>query len=205
MLLWEGRTDFNYIQSKYSIENIFDCSKAIQFPSAGALGCVTVSFVAGTGWKRAKIRNPSFTNETHTYLDLLWKFLKPISFSLIGKEVNFEVLDGNIVLYGVVAILVGVVFRFISAYFSIIGADMTWKERGYIAISSIPKATVQAALGPVALDLAKELKSEGNYDYARTVLIISVLAIILTAPLGAVVMIKLAPKWLKKDTDSDDD
>ncbi len=139
------------------------------------------------------------------YLDLLWKFLKPISFSLIGKEVNFDVLDGNLVLYGILILLVGVIFRFFSAYLSLTGADMSWKERGYIAISSIPKATVQAALGPVALDLAKELKSVENYDFAKTVLIMSVLAIILTAPLGAVVMIKLAPRWLKKDNSSEND
>lgn len=42
------------------------------------------------------------------YLDLLWKFLKPISFSLIGKEVNFSVLDGNMVLYGAITLLIGV-------------------------------------------------------------------------------------------------
>lgn len=43
------------------------------------------------------------------YLNLLWKFLKPISFSLIGKEVNFAVLEGNIVLYGFITLLIGVI------------------------------------------------------------------------------------------------
>ena len=42
------------------------------------------------------------------YLDLLWKFIKPISFSLIGKEVNFAVLDGNTVLYGAITLFIGV-------------------------------------------------------------------------------------------------
>lgn len=40
-------------------------------------------------------------------MDLLWKFLKPISFALIGKEVNFAKLDGTTVAYGVVIIIVG--------------------------------------------------------------------------------------------------
>lgn len=40
-------------------------------------------------------------------LDLLWKFLKPISFSLIGKEVRFSILDGKLVGYGVLLIVVG--------------------------------------------------------------------------------------------------
>ena len=48
-------------------------------------------------------------NEVAMYLDLLWKFLKPVSFSLIGKEVDFSVLEGNMVLYGFVTLLAGVV------------------------------------------------------------------------------------------------
>lgn len=40
-------------------------------------------------------------------MDLLWKFLKPISFALIGKEVNFGKLDGTVVAYGFVIILLG--------------------------------------------------------------------------------------------------
>lgn len=55
-------------------------------------------------------RNANRTqNEVEMYLNLLWKFLKPISFSLIGKEVNFAVLEGNIVLYGFITLLIGVI------------------------------------------------------------------------------------------------
>lgn len=56
---------------------------------------------------------------------------------------------------------------------------------------------LQAALAPVALDMARKLQSEGNYENANIVLIIGVIAIVLTAPIGAVLMVKLAPKWLK--------
>jgi solute carrier family 9B (sodium/hydrogen exchanger), member 1/2 len=157
------------------------------------------------------------------YLDLLWKFLKPVSFSLIGKEVDFSILDGNIVGYGAIALLCGVIGRLVVAYVSAYGANLSWKEKGYVTISGFPKATVQvseklvkfqnfplklnifkAAIGPIALDMARELKRTDTYDYANTVLIISVLAIILTAPLGAVFMSKLAPRWLQKQQDDDD-
>lgn len=40
-------------------------------------------------------------------MDLLWQFLKPISFSLIGKEVDFGKLDGTLVAYGIVILIVG--------------------------------------------------------------------------------------------------
>lgn len=158
-----------------------------------------MAFVAGTGWKKVQQIDPGFNNEVPMYLDLLWKFLKPISFSLIGKEVKFSVLDPNVVLYGSIALFLGVLIRLVTAYISLLGSDMSKKEKAFIALSSVPKATVQAALGPIALDMAKDLHDDHKLELANMVLIISVLAIILTAPLGAVCMSKLAPKWLKRE------
>lgn len=116
-------------------------SKYLEYPSAGALGCISASFVAGTGWRRRQLKDPTFTTEVGTYLDLLWKFLKPVSFSLIGKEVDFKVLDGNIVLYGMIALLAGVAIRLVSGYFSFCGGNMNSKEKAYITLSGFPKAT----------------------------------------------------------------
>jgi len=62
---------------------------------------------------------------------------------------------------------------------------------------SFPK-TKQAALGPVALDLARSANVASELTLASNVLIISVLAIIFTAPLGAILMLRLAPFWLKR-------
>lgn len=42
-------------------------------------------------------------------LDLLWKFLKPISFALIGKEVDFIKLDGKVVGFGIAILFMGCV------------------------------------------------------------------------------------------------
>ncbi|XP_035904171.1 sodium/hydrogen exchanger 9B2 isoform X1 [Anopheles stephensi] len=173
-------------------------SKKVGYPSAGALGCIVTAFVAGTGWRK---RPPTERNEVSMYLDLLWKFLKPVSFSLIGKEVNFSVLAGETVLYGAVTLLVAVLLRLIFSYLSTMGSELNWKEKAYVTLSGFPKATVQAALGPAALDLARSLNATEEYARAQTVLIVTVLAIIFTAPLGALLMIKLAPRWLKRSTD----
>uniref|UniRef100_A0A2M4AMQ4 Putative cation proton antiporter n=2 Tax=Anopheles triannulatus TaxID=58253 RepID=A0A2M4AMQ4_9DIPT len=170
-------------------------SKAVGYPTAGALGCIVTAFVAGTGWRR---RPPGECSEVSVYLDLLWKFLKPVSFSLIGKEVNFGVLAGETVLYGLITLAVAVLFRLTSAYLSTLGSELNGRERAYVTLSGFPKATVQAALGPAALDLARSLNATDQYGRAQTVLIVTVLAIILTAPLGALLMIKLAPRWLKQ-------
>ncbi|XP_055678968.1 putative SLC9B1-like protein SLC9B1P1 isoform X2 [Lutzomyia longipalpis] len=171
-------------------------SKAISYPSAGALSCIVVSFVAGTGWRKKHAKEAA---DVTTYLDLMWKFMKPISFSMIGKEVAFNLLEGDTVLYGFIVLIVGVLVRVIFAYASLMGGELNWKEKAYVTISSCPKATVQAALGPVALDLARKMESPSEtVAFANQVLIVSVLAITATAPLGALLMTKLAPSWLKR-------
>lgn len=55
----------------------------------------------------------------------------------------------------------------------------------------------QAALAPVALDLVRQKNLPELYGLANIVLIVSVLAIILTAPVGAIIMVKFAPKFLQ--------
>lgn len=116
-------------------------SKYLEYPSAGALGCIAVSFTAGTGWRKQKAKDATFNCDVEMYLNLLWSFLKPVSFSLIGKEVNFQVLESNVVFLGFLTLLVGVALRLISGYLSFCGGDMSWKERAYITLSGFPKAT----------------------------------------------------------------
>lgn len=116
-------------------------SKYLEYQSAGALGCITATFTAGTGWRRRKAKDASFNCDVEMYLDLLWKFLKPVSFGLIGKEVDFQVLEGKVVFFGLVILFAGVVFRLISGYLSSCGGNMNWKERAYITLSGFPKAT----------------------------------------------------------------
>lgn len=48
---------------------------------------------------------------------------------------------------------------------------------------------IQAALAPMALDIVRKQNLSDLYGLANTVLIVSVLAIILTAPLGAILMV----------------
>lgn len=50
-------------------------------------------------------------------LDLLWKFLKPVSFALIGKEINFAVLEGRVIGYGVLLVLLGSLVIGFAKYF----------------------------------------------------------------------------------------
>ena len=84
-------------------------------------------------------------------------------------------------------------FRLVAAFAITYGVGMNYRERLYVAIAWLPKATVQAAIGAVALDTAI---TPEDIERGHLVLTIAVLSIILTAPLGAIAIDYLAPKML---------
>ena len=47
--------------------------------------------------------------------------------------------------------------RLIVSQLAVLGGDLSLKERLFVALAWLPKATVQAAIGPIALDKAKNL------------------------------------------------
>lgn len=57
---------------------------------------------------------------------------------------------------------------------------------------------LQAALGPVALDMARRVNDEESEIIANEVVIIAVISILLTSPLGAVLIMELGPKFLHR-------
>ena len=68
---------------------------------------------------------------------------------------------------------------------------LKWKERLFCVISYLPKATVQAAIGSVPL--------AAGLSCGKIVLSVAVLAIIITAPLGAIGMDRTYKKLLKQE------
>lgn len=80
----------------------------------------------------------------------------------------------------------------LGTWFSLIGTDLNSKEKAFILIAYLPKATVQAAIGgiPLAMGLPE----------GELILTMSVLAILITAPLGAFGIDISYPKLLTDDS-----
>jgi NhaP-type Na+/H+ or K+/H+ antiporter len=76
-------------------------------------------------------------------------------------------------------------------------SPLSWRERLFCAIAYLPKATVQAALGSVALSRGIP---EGN-----TILAIAVVSILFTAPLGLLGIRFFGNRLLKADGDAEVD
>jgi len=110
-------------------------------------------------------------------LKKIWVFAELLLFVLVGAQVNIQVAwDAG--LAGAAVIGIGLVFRSVGTYVSLLGTPLDWRERFFCVVAYIPKATVQAAIG--AVPLAAGVAS------GEVILAVCVLSILLTAPLGAI-------------------
>ncbi len=106
----------------------------------------------------------------------LWLAAEVILFVLVGAAVDIRyTLNAGIA--AVFMILLALLFRAAGVLLCTAKTNLNWKERLFCVIAYMPKATVQAAIGSVPL--------AAGLGCGKIVLSVAVLAIIITAPLGA--------------------
>ena len=120
----------------------------------------------------------------------LWLAAEVILFVLVGAAVDIRYMLGAGIA-AVVMIITALLFRTAGVLICLIKTPLSAKERLFCVIAYLPKATVQAAIGSVPL--AAGLPS-GNI-----ILSVAVLAIIITAPLGALVIDSSYKRLLEKE------
>lgn len=106
----------------------------------------------------------------------LWVAAEVFLFVLVGATVNIGYL-GKVGVKALIVIIGAVMFRMLGVFVCLLGTSLKRKERLFAMMAYTPKATVQAAIGGIPLSL--------GFACGDTVLTVAVLAIVLTAPLGA--------------------
>lgn len=109
----------------------------------------------------------------------LWIAAEVILFVLVGAAVDISYV-GQAGLAAIAMILLGLLIRSIGVWISLLGTRLNNKERLFCTIAYLPKATVQAAIGAVPLTL--------GLPCGQIVLTVSVLSILMAAPMGAIGM-----------------
>ncbi|GBN92685.1 Sodium/hydrogen exchanger 9B2 [Araneus ventricosus] len=138
-------------------------------------------------------------------LAFVWMIIEPFLFGLVGSEIRIDYLKPSIVGLGLATLFFGIAARMLAAFASAFSAGLTLKEQIFVTFAGLPKATVQAAIGPVALSLARkqQLGPEAE-EFGITILTTAVLSILIAAPLGATSIALLAPRLLEKDANNSD-
>lgn len=122
----------------------------------------------------------------------LWLAAEVILFVLVGAAVDIRyTLDAG--LAAVAMIFVALIFRSFGVWLCTVKTSLTLKERAFCVIAYLPKATVQAAIGSVPF--------AAGLPCGKIVLSVAVMAIIITAPLGAFGMDFTYKKFLHKESE----
>ena len=109
-------------------------------------------------------------------LSKIWIPMEIILFVLVGAAINISyVAEASIV--AIVLIVVALFIRVCGVPLCLIGTRLNFRERIFCAVAYLPKATVQAAIGGTALAV--------GMDAGHIILLVAVLAILITAPFGA--------------------
>ncbi|CAN8005414.1 unnamed protein product [Ixodes pacificus] len=174
-------------------------ARRVEFGGSGPLGCIAVAFVAAFRWNKDQ-HGAASASKTCA---LLWEVFQPILFGLIGSEVQIKDVASDATLLGLGVLGTSLTLRMTTSFLVVYGASLSLKERLFVAIAWLPKATVQAAIGPVALDYARNLGADDRtVSLATQVLTVAVLSILVTAPIGAAAIALSAPRLLRRSAKS---
>lgn len=153
---------FLLIECENMMENII--------PMSGLLAIMSMGIIIKGKYEILAVRLSSKYNK-------LWTAAEIVLFVLVGATVNikFALLAG---LPAIILILIALVFRMAGVFVCLLKTNLSMKERIFCMIAYTPKATVQAAIGSIPLSM--------GLDCGQLVLTIAVLAILITAPFGAI-------------------
>lgn len=215
--LWDSREKRSVLIFVLGMLLMFG-GKYINFSGGGAMGGLCMGIVANklwsSGWapggRNGRLSvgpDDHFAHDVETDLAVAWKtFFQPLLFGVIGSAIKFANLSPATIPRSILLIFIGLCIRLPAAFFACSFGALDFKEKLFIALSWMPKATVQAALASDPLETILEHKQdEANFDewekWGNDILTTAVFSIILTAPLGMLIINILGPRWLSKDLD----
>ncbi|MEN6641870.1 MAG: cation:proton antiporter, partial [Armatimonadia bacterium] len=150
-------------------------------PFSGLMAIMAVAFVILE-------KSESFAHELSLKLAKLWIFAEILLFVLMGAQVDLGAV-WHAAGAGLVVVAIGLVARSVGVWLALLKTDLNVRERFFCVVAYMPKASVQAALAatPVALGVAG----------GETILAVAVLAVLVTAPLGAMATDWAGKRWLQ--------
>lgn len=136
-------------------------------------GLLAVMALGGTILKK----DGTLAKQMSAKLSKTWVVAELFLFVLIGAAVDIGYI-GKAGMMAVYLLILALLFRIAGVYVSLVKTGLNRQEKLFCAISYLPKATVQAAIGAVPLSL--------GIATGDTILAVAVLAIVITAPIGAI-------------------
>ncbi|MER1953794.1 MAG: cation:proton antiporter, partial [Aerococcus urinaeequi] len=170
----------------FGMAMLFD---GIEKAMTGPIGFSALLAVMAMGFMMLRV-NPVQAKSVQVGFNNLWQVFEIILFVLVGASMSIEsVKDSGLI--AVLLIVLLLVFRGLGVLLSVLGTQLNKEEKAFAIFAYLPKATVQAAIGAVPLAM--------GLPNGQIILTISVVAILVTAPLGAVLIDQTHNRLLRDD------
>ncbi|CAG7835848.1 unnamed protein product [Allacma fusca] len=172
---------------------------------AGSVGVLTTSFIGSFGWRSV----PHWKSSMHRVENALahiWTLFVPMLFGTIGREIVVDTFNWNEV--GKLCAIIGIclIIRCTTMFVIVLFVrKANYKERFFCAMCWIPKATVQATLAPLVISEFETSKNKHLIANSKSVVLLAVLGILITAPLGSILISICGKRLLRKATDVPDE
>ena len=155
-----------------------------------------LSYIAILIWSIISVRSrsPSEIQRISYVMMVGWRVVEVVLFGLVGAALDVQKLQGTTVCYALLAIFIGVLAKFASTLCLSFISTFNFKEKLYIALCRLPKATVQAAIGGYILSRASLVSDETYISYGQDIQTVAAISIMTTTLIGLVIA-SLAP-WL---------
>jgi len=137
--------------------------------------------------------------------------IQPLLFGYIGSQLMFNKIKPALIGYSFLIVCIPVMARGLCAFCVSSAGKYNLKNRIFIGICWLPKATVQATVSGLFLARAQKEKNALLIDYGEQIQTIGLMAIFICGPLGSILISSLYDKLLeppvpikeKKDTDEE--
>lgn len=152
-----------------------------------------------------RIKNKPLSLRLAKNTSQIWVVAEMFLFFLVGASIEIEYAS-KYILPALVLIGLSLLARSLMVYGCLVKTKLNQKERLFTVISYLPKATVQASIGGGLLDLGYQLLASSTQNAelviaaGTIVLSVSVLSILITAPLSALIMNLSYKKLLSDDS-----
>lgn len=138
-----------------------------------------------------KVLYPVLSERLSLKFSKLWVGAEIMLFVLVGAIVNLNSIS-NVFWMAFLILLVGALFHGVAVVISLHGSSFTKKEKVFSAFAYLPKATMQAAIGAIPL--------EAGVPGGEIILSVALIAILLSAPTGALLTDLFSQRWLKTES-----
>ena len=122
-------------------------------------------------------------------INVVWKYGKLYLFAFVGMAIN-PTLVGEYIWIGVIMLMISLSIRSIGVLISLIGTNLSIKERIFCVVAYLPKATVQSAKAGIPLQIGI---AGGEIMQA-----LAILSVLITAPIGAIGIKLTSPRFLSQ-------